>query len=277
VTLNIPKIARLRYVFDQKATRLYILITIVITLYSLAACSRGPAVENDSPAPPPRPVEPVLIQAADLFKQREDLEKLKQARAIVAGVRLPDHRNYDVEWQFAKYSLFVGEKLTDEEQKQKMFEEGRDAGKIASRIKPDQPDGYFWYGANLAELAKLSPVTVGYTSVDDIREAMNKVIEIEPDYQGASAYDILAQIEMNTHLFGGKDEKAVEYLEKAVQIQKNNSNLRLHLAQAYLDLNKTAAAKEQLEYVVKMQPDPEYLVEHKENVAEARKLLASRF
>lgn len=222
-------------------------------------------------------MEPALQQAADLFKQREDVEKLRQARDLVADVRQPDHRNFDVEWQFAKYSLFLGETLADEEQKEKTFEEGRDAGKIASRIDPKKPDGYFWYGANLAELAKLSPVTVGYTSVDDIREAMNTVIQIDPGYQGASAYDILGQIELNTRLFGGKATKAVEYLEKAVQIQNNNSNLRLHLAQAYLDVDDLPKARQQLEYVVKMQPDPEYIAEHKKNVAEAKKLLASRF
>jgi tetratricopeptide (TPR) repeat protein len=275
--MNIPKLNVFGYLHDPKFKRLYILITIVITLYSLSGCGRRAPAENVAEAPPAKPVGPVLAQAAELFKQREDIDKLKQARALVAGVRQPDHRDYDVEWQFAKYSSFLGEKLTDDEQKQKTFEEGRDAGKIASRISPDKPDGYFWYGANLAELAKLSPVTVGYTSVVDIRDAMNKVISIDPGYQGASAYDVLAQIEMNTHLFGGKDEKAVDYLEKAVAIEKRNSNLRLHLAQAYLDVDKTAQAKEQLELILKMDPDPDYLPEHKQNVAEAKKLLASRF
>ena len=62
--------------------------------------------------------------------------------------------------------------------KDKVFEEGRDAGKMLHEFSPTSPMGYFWYGANLAELAKLSPVTVGYTSVDDIRDAMNTVIKI---------------------------------------------------------------------------------------------------
>ena len=277
MSLNISKINPIGYVDSRKSRQLYILITIVITLCSLAGCRGTKTAENLAPPPPSKPVEPALAQAAVLFKQRDDVEKLKQARSLVAGVRQPDHRNFDVEWQFAKYSVFLGEKLTDEEEKEKVFTEGRDAGKIASRIDPKRPDGYFWYGANLAELAKQSPVTVGYTSVDDIREAMNTVIQIQPDYQGASAYDILGQIELNTRLFGGKASKAVEYLEKAVEIQKNNSNLRLHLAQAYLDVEDLPKARQQLEVIVKMQPDPEYIAEHKQNVAEAKKLLASRF
>jgi hypothetical protein len=244
---------------------------------SLSACNRSSTPQNDAPPPPSRPIPQTLEQAEQLFKQREDIEKLRQARTLVAGIRQPDHRDFEVEWKFAKYSLFLGDKLTDDDQKTKLFEEGRDAGKIASRIQPDKPDGYFWYGANLAELAKLSPVTVGYTSVDNIRDAMNTVIKIQPDYQGASAYDILGEIELNTRLFGGKASKAVEYLEKGIELIKNNSNLRLHLAQAYMDDNKLDLAKLQLQYIVKMQPDPDYIPEHEQNVAEAKKLLASHF
>jgi tetratricopeptide (TPR) repeat protein len=243
----------------------------------LANCSSSSVAENTAPPPPKRPIEETLAKADQLFTQREDVKKLGEARQIVGQLREPDNRNFEVEWRFAKYSLFLGEKTSDDDKKQKIFEEGRDAGKIASRIGADRPEGYFWYGANLAELAKMSPVTVGYTSVDNIRDSMNTVIKIQPGYQGASAYDILAEIELNTRLFGGKATKAVEYLEKAIEIEKNNSNLRLHLAEAYLDADKPDLAKQQLEYIVKMQPDPEYVPEHKENVMEAKKLLASRF
>ena len=242
----------------------------------LASCSRSPQHQNVG-EPPRQDNTENLKQADELFKDREDIEKIKQARDLVAKVRKPDHHDYEVEWKFAKYSLFLGDKLTGDEEKQKAFEEGRDAGRIASRIKPDQPEGYFWYGANLAKLAQLSPVTVGYTAVDDIKEAMNNVIQIQPGYQGASAYDILAQVELNTRLFGGKASTAADLLEKAIAIESNNSNLRLHLAQAYLDEDKTKEAKEQLQYILKMQPDPDYIPEHKENVAEAKRLLATRF
>lgn len=246
-------------------------------MYSLTACNR--TVEDETPPSenPNLPVAANLAKADELFKQREDIDKLRQARKLVAAVRQPDHHNFEVEWKLAKLSLFLGVRLTDEDGKEKIFEEGRDAGKYASRLQPNKPDGFFWYGANLAELAKMSPVTVGYTSVSDIRDAMNTVINLDPGYQGASAYDVLAQIELNTMMFGGKAAKAIEYLQKGIEIKKDNSNLRIHLADAYLDDDKLDLAKQQLQYIVKMQPDPDYLPEHKENVAEARKLLATRF
>ena len=265
------------YLKVQNSNQVYILITIVITMCLQTGCGTGLATKNTGERPPKYPIAEVLAQTDRLFASREDIEKLKEARRLVNQIREPDDRNFEVEWRFAKYSLFLGEKLTDDDQRQKVFEEGRDAGKMAFRMRADQPDGYFWYGANLAELARMSPVTVGYTSVDNIRDAMNTVINIQPGYQGASAYDILAQIELNTRLFGGKASKAAEYLEKALEIAKNNSNIRLHLAQAYLDIDKVELAKQQLQYILKMEPDPDFTPEHKANVAEAKRLLATRF
>ncbi len=49
------------------------------------------------------------------------------------------------------------------------------------------------------------------------------------------------------------------------------------LLEAYLALNKDAEAKSHLDHVMKMKPIAEYAPEHSESVAEAKKLLDSRF
>ena len=106
---------------------------------------------------------------------------------------------------------------------------------------------------------------------------MNKVIAIDPKYQGASAYDALAQVELSTGMVGGKPEKAVEYLEKGIKLEPDNTYLRLHLAQAYLAVNKKPEAKKQLDYLLQMKQKEDYAVEYKETVDEAKKLLEKRF
>jgi tetratricopeptide (TPR) repeat protein len=229
------------------------------------------------PTAPNLPVDETLAKADALFKQREDISKLRDAVNLVAQVRNPDNRNFDVEAAFAKYNCFLGRQTTDETEKQKAFDAGEASAQIASRLQPEKPDGYFWYGANLGEESKMSPVTVGIKAVDDIREAMNKVVEIDPGFQGASAYDILAQVELNTRLMGGKAEKAVEYLEKAISIEKNNTYLYVHLAQAYLAVKQPEKAKQQLNHALTMKPDPDYIPEHKAAVEEAKKMLATKF
>ena len=261
----------------MRKSKFYSLITIVFVAAVFVSCSSRAETEMPQPQVAPEKISQAVARADELFSQREDVEKLREAVETLARVRDPDNRNYEVEWKFSKYNYFLGKQTDRENEREEAFEDGRQSGRIASRIAPDKPDGFFWSGANLGEQAKISPVTVGVKAIGDIREAMNKVIEIDPAYQGASAYDALAQIELTTGLFGGKAERAVEYLEKALEIEKNNSYVRLHLAEAYLAVGKKAEAKKQLEYLLQMKPAPGYAVEYKETSEQAKKMLETKF
>jgi tetratricopeptide (TPR) repeat protein len=262
----------------MRGRRFYRFIKIALLGFSLASCAKKVETESVTPEVDSAQIGETLTKCDALFKQRADLAKLREAVKQLAAARNPDARNYEVEWKFAKYNFFLGRHTTDEKEKEKAFEDGKQAGKIASRMEPGKPDGFFWYGANLGELAKMSPVTVGVKSVDDIQEAMNKVIELDPTYQNASAYDGLAQVELSTAgLMGGKPEKAVELLEKAIKIEDDNSYLHLHLAEAYLATGKKDDARRQLEYLIKMKPNPDFVPEHTETVEKAKKMLETKF
>ncbi|MGI8469415.1 MAG: tetratricopeptide repeat protein [Pyrinomonadaceae bacterium] len=256
---------------------IYSFITIGLISFFAAACASNSETEKRA-----APVNPALIaeniaKADALFRQREDVGKLREAVQTLANVRNPDARNFEVEWKFAEYNYFLGKQLTDDKESDKAFTNGGQAAQIAERLEPNKPDGYFWYAANLGEQADRSPITVGVKSIDEIRAAMTKVIEIQPDYQGASAYDALGRLELETEMMGGSAEKAVEYLEKGVEIEKDNSYLRLHLAQAYLETNRKADAKKQLEYILQMKPQPDFALEYKETDDEAKKMLETKF
>lgn len=256
-----------------KSLENYILITIVITLCLQVACSSSASGETSATkASKPDPTQAIKA-AEELFAARADTEKLKSAVKLLSETRDPATRNYDVEWMFAKYSYFLGKALETEKEKVETFEAGREAAKIASRIHPDKPDGHFWYAANLGELSQISPITVGLTSVDDIRESMGKVIELDPQYQGASAFDALGQIELKTRMYGGKAEKSVEYLEKGLELNKANANIRLHLAEAYIAVKRDSDARKQIDELIKMTPNPAYIKEHSEAVDKAKELL----
>ncbi|MGB7070696.1 MAG: TRAP transporter TatT component family protein [Pyrinomonadaceae bacterium] len=254
----------------------YISFAFVITLGILTSCDH-PSETDAGPVIAPQLTRETIAAADELFGKRGDPENLRKSIELLAQLRNPDNRVYEVEWKFAKYSCFLGRTTANAEEKEQLFENGEKAAQIAIRLKPDRPEGHFWYGANLGEASKLNPITVGLRSLDKIRDAMNEVIRIDPGYQGASAYDVLAQIELGTGLAGGKAEKAVEYLEHALTIEKSNSNLRLNLAKAYLALKQRPKARNQLTILINMDPHPEFLSEHAAAVAEAKDLLDRRF
>ena len=237
----------------------------------------GETTQVLSPGPSPEEVSAARAAAEQLFKQRGNLENLREAVRLMSAVRNPEKRDFDVEWNYARYNYFLGRHTSDDAEAEKAFSQGKDAARIAENVNPDRPHGFFWYGANLGELCKRSPITVGLRNVDDVRQAMNRVISIDPGYQGASAYDVLAQIELATRIKDGTAVKAVEYLEKALDIEKENSSLHVHLAEAYLALNKEAEARRQLDHVLRMKPSPDYVPEHLEAVEQAKVLLAKRF
>ena len=258
--------------------RFYRFITIAVLSFLLISCASKAGSESVTTPAGEALIGETLTKTDELFRQRADLAKLREAVKQLAAVRNADARNYEVEWKFAKYSYFLGKQTTDEKEKEKAFEDGKLAGRIASRLSPDKPDGFFWYAANLGEQAKLSPVTVGVKSVGDIKEAMNKVIELNPKYQNASAYDALAQVELSTAgIMGGKPEKAIEYLEQGLKIEENNSYLHLRLAEALLATGKRDEAKKQLEYVLKMKANPEYVLEHNKTLEKAKEMLETKF
>ncbi len=257
--------------------RNYAFITIGFLLLMTLSCASSSEATDDSTARKNVDIPEILKKSAELFEQREDLAKLREAVKTLAQARHADNRSYEVEWTYAKYSYFLGKQSETEKEIDTAFKEGEKAGLMASRIEPNKPDGFFWFAANLGEAAKRAPMTVGLKRIDEIRDAMKKVIELQPDYQGASAFDGLARIELETGIIGGKTEKAIEYLEKGLELEKNNSNLRLNLAKAYLRVDRDKEAKEQLDYIVKMEPDRDYKVEYQTNVKEAKRLIESRF
>lgn len=256
---------------------LYILITIVITSYLQLACAEHAATENVVPVASAEQIAQARAAAEKLFEQRTDPAKLREAVNLIAKVRDPNKRDFDIEWSYARYNYFLGRRSGDDAESEKAFTAGKDAARIALNLNADRPEGHFWYAANLGELCKRSPITVGLRNVGEVREEMNKVIQIDPGFQGATAYDVLAQIELATRIKDGSAEKAVEYLKKAIELEKENANLHLHLAEAYLALNQDGEAKKQLDYVLSMKPSTQYLPEHNDAVEEAKKLLAKKF
>lgn len=255
----------------------YIFLTIVITLCVLCGCSTGETAQTGPPALTAGERSAIIAQAEALFRQREDVSKLQEAVNTLGKARDWSNPDFETEWKFARMSYFLGKQVADRKQAEPIFGRGRDAGAIAARLSPERAEGHFWFGANLGELARMDPLVTGISSVGEIRAAMNKVIEIEPGYQNSSAYDALAQIELETRLTGGSAARAAELLQTALETERENADLHLRLATALLALKRNDEARKQLDILLRMRPNPEYGIEYRQSIAEARKMLETRF
>ena len=75
-------------------------------------------------------------------------------------------------------------------------------------------------------------------------------------------------------IVGGDPQRAVTEMEKGLRFGKGNAFLHLHLAEAYQEVGRTSDAREQLNTILSMTPDPNYLPELKEAQTQATQMLS---
>lgn len=251
-------------------------LAIFLLGFSSFGCnSAADSLEDQSPKEN-IPAAEFIARADESFANRQDLKNVREGIDLLKRAKQAERRNYEAAWKLSRLYFYLGKYSREDKESEQALQNGIEAAKVATRIETEKPEGYFWLGANLGAKVKRNPIT-GLGSLKDIREAMEKVISLNPAFEGGDAYDVLAQIELQTDTFGGSAQKAIEYLEKAQSLEKNNTFLYLHLGEAYLTVDRNAEGKKQLEIVVNMNPPAGHEFEHQEAVEEAKKVLANRF
>jgi tetratricopeptide (TPR) repeat protein len=255
-------------------------VTIAVPLLvALAGC----AGHQPEPEVPPTqaaatfPLKDYVAKANEYYAQRADLGKAREAFNIMAQAQKSSPKDYDAAWTLSKYAYYVAAHTDDKSASKEVFNQGIDAGEAAIALDPSKPEGHFWLGANLGGRAKLS-VLDGISDTDDIKEQMQAVIKIDPDFQNGSAYMALAQIDLELpRLMGGKPEKAVEVLESGVKYGEDNAFYHYWLAKAYLAVGRKDDAKKEVAFLQQMKSDPNYQPEHDEALKMANELAAANF
>ena len=213
-----------------------------------------------------------IAQEDQLYAQREDLMRIRQGVVLLRQAQTADPGSYDAAWRLAKFNYYLATH-TDGHESDKAFRDGIEACKSANSFQADRPEGHFWLGANYGGSLEKSAV-FGLATVEDVRNEMQTVLRLDEGYQDGSAYMVLGLVDLKTPaLLGGDRQKAVETMEKGLRFGEGNAFLRLHLAEAYQAVGRSEDARQQLNIIINMTPDPNYIPEYKEAVAEARQLL----
>jgi hypothetical protein len=213
-----------------------------------------------------------LAAAEPLYDQREELPKIRQAVALLRQARTADYGSYEAAWKLSRADYYLGEHTTDDSEREDIFREGIDAGKVAIQLQPNKADGHFWLGANYGGSGAHSTLA-SLSTVEDIRQEMETVLKLDEGYNSGSAYLGLGQLYLQApRVLGGDSAKAISYLEKGLKFGANNALLRLRLAEAYAATNRDDDARKQIAVILSMNPQPGYVPEHNDGVAKAKKL-----
>ena len=249
---------------------------IIILAGLLGGCSKPPAeTPQGVDVGDAKAAAAKTSQADQLYAQREDLGKLRQAVALLRQARIEDYGSFDAAWKLSRAFYYLGDHSTDERERDNSFREGEEAGKAAVKLDDSKAEGHFWLGANYGGNAKNSTLA-SLSSVDDIRNEMERVLKIDEGFQAGSAYMVLGQLYLQApRMLGGDIDKAIGYLEKGLKFGETNALLRLRLAEAYHAAKRDGEARKQIAYITTMKVDPNYTAEYKQAIEEAKKLEAS--
>ena len=177
--------------------------------------------------------------------------------------------------------MFTG--LAEDAQKE-IYDKGRDLGEKMAKKYPDSVPIKFWYAANLGRWAKVFGFVNAATNgiAGKVRQLAKQIIKLDPAYQGGGGYRILAQVNFyspNIPLLMGwpSDKKALNLIEKALEIAPDHPTNRMLYAQLLLDFDRDEEAKKELQGILDLKPRPDYLIEDRYVQHRSRQLLDEEF
>jgi tetratricopeptide (TPR) repeat protein len=219
----------------------------------------------------------LLQQGDDLYAQRGDLAKAKEALAKYQAALAAGDDAYGVNWRLSRVEYWIGDHTADKTVKKQIFQQGIEHAKKAIELGPNKVEGHFWLGVCYGVYGEAKGVLKSLALVKPIKEAMRRVLEIDPAYDKGGADRVLGRVYHEVPgIAGGSEKKSLEHLLKAVEYGPRVGLNLLYLADTYISLGQIEKARETLEYILTMEPEPELIPETTEEREQARQRLEGK-
>lgn len=223
------------------------------------------------------PLSSATGQADSYYQRRSDLENVRKALSIVEAEVAENPRSYAAWWRIAEYDCYLARHLPDDQQIP-VLEDGVKAGKTAESIEPQRPEGHFWTGTDQGLLGEDRGLWGGLRLIDPVRDEMQAVLKLDPDYQQDGAERVLGRLYYEAPFFkGGNKNLSVRILEHCLRRYPGNSLTMLYLADSYRSTGRREDARKLLEKIISLRPTPADAPELADNQANARSELKKYF
>ncbi len=216
-------------------------------------------------------------QGDDLYAQRGDLAKAKEALTKYQAALAAGEDAYGVNWRLSRVKYWIGDHTADKTAKKQIFQQGIEHAKKAIELGPDRVEGHFWLGVCYGVYGEAKGVLKSLALVKPIKAEMRRVLEIDPAYDKGGADRILGRVYHEVPgIAGGSEKKSLEHLLKAVEYGPRVGLNLLYLADTYISLGQNDKARQTLEFILTMEPEPELLPETAEEREQARRKLEGK-
>jgi hypothetical protein len=206
-----------------------------------------------------------------LYRQRETVANAERAAEIWAAKAKTD---FESAWKLARAYYWIGTHQPPA-QGRRTLERGVEAGENAIRLQEGRPEGHFWLAANMGRLAQSFGLRQGVKYRGRIRDELERVLTIDPGFQGGSADDALGQwYDSVPRMFGGSSQKAEQHFQRALSRDPNNTSVLMSLAERRIAAKKHDEARVFLQRLLDAPVEPEWEPEAREFKKKAAALLA---
>jgi tetratricopeptide (TPR) repeat protein len=209
----------------------------------------------------------------DLYAQRENIASAQQAEGLWAERLAKDPKDFEAAWKLARARYWLGGHAPEQTRKS-YLENGIAAGRQAIALAPNKPEGHFWVAANMGALAESFGLRQGLKYRGDIKDALERVLELDAGFLQGSADRALGRWYFKVPgLFGGSDKKSEAHLRKALTYNPQSIITLYFLGETLIELGKKDEARTTLQKALDAPLDPNWTPEDKEFKQKAQTLL----
>ncbi len=221
--------------------------------------------------------EEFIDQGDKLYAEMKDMATAQEALSKYREAVGKAENKFEVFWKLSRIFYYIGSRTESKKEKKIIFGQGIYYAKKAVELEPEKPDGHYWLGVNYGVYGETRGVLKSLSFVKPIKEAMNKVIELDRGYEDGGADRVLGRVYFKVPGFaGGSKKKSREHLLKSKELGPDDALTRCYLADTLLSLKEKDKAREELEYVLSMESDPRWIVGVDDYKKDAKKMLQKK-
>ncbi len=175
----------------------------------------------------------------------------------------------DALWVMAKAHLYLGDRV--EEDPLDIYKAGQGYAERAVEILPQSPHAHYWLASLMGRVGQTQGVLNSLAMVRPVQELLEKTLELDEEY--ADAYFVLSMLYQEAPgwpLSIGSRSKSLENAEKAVELDPDDLDFQLQLAEAHIHNRNDRQAIRVLERLL----DADEIAEYPDIKDSAKELLA---
>ncbi len=191
--------------------------------------------------------EMYTVKEADRLLDTKQLDNIERAITILDDLLEKDPNYSDGLWVMAKAHLYLGDRSPANE-KLTIYEQGKQFADRAVERDPQCASAHFWKATLTGRIGEAKGILNSLFMVRPLKEGLERALELDPEY--ADAYFALSQlyfIAPGFPLSVGNKNKALEKVEKAIELEPDNAEYQVHYARILIGFKRNEEAAVLLE------------------------------